>query len=208
VSFPGQLPGRVTRAHLGDRAAALVDGELDPAGRDQALAHLAGCEVCRLEVEGQRRLKAALRSLPPVPAPDGLNARLLALATDPPPAPHLSGLAARPVRRRRGPRPGRFGIRRPGTRGPDRVGTVRVSGRRTRRVRWALAGSTSLLVAVLGTAFAVGGSAGAPSSPVVSPAGNGFVAEHAAVAGELPFSDPAMGAAMYVSISPGGAGSR
>jgi anti-sigma factor RsiW len=67
-------------SHLGDRLAALVDGELDHESRDRALAHIATCDSCRAEVDAERRLKARIRSLSqPELAPD-LNLRLLSLA--------------------------------------------------------------------------------------------------------------------------------
>ena len=45
--------------HLGERVAALADGELAHPARERALAHLAPCDACRAEVDGQRRLKAS-----------------------------------------------------------------------------------------------------------------------------------------------------
>jgi hypothetical protein len=44
--------------HLGDAAAALVDGELERDAGDRARAHVACCASCRADVEAQRRLKA------------------------------------------------------------------------------------------------------------------------------------------------------
>ena len=49
---------------LGERAAALADGELGADARDAALAHLVNCDTCRDDVAGQRRLKARLGELP------------------------------------------------------------------------------------------------------------------------------------------------
>lgn len=68
--------------HLGDLAAALVDGELGHDARDRALAHLAGCDECRAEVAGQRRLKARIARLAEIGAalPVSLGSRLDALA--------------------------------------------------------------------------------------------------------------------------------
>ncbi|MCW2665169.1 MAG: hypothetical protein JWN57_131, partial [Frankiales bacterium] len=71
--------------HLGDRVAALVDGQLDHPSRERLLAHLAHCAPCRTQVEAQRRLKASLRELgarPMLPS-DELTARLLALPSQP-----------------------------------------------------------------------------------------------------------------------------
>ncbi|GAA2722686.1 zf-HC2 domain-containing protein [Actinocorallia aurantiaca] len=71
---------------LGDRLTALVDGELDHAGRDRALSHLAGCDGCRAEAEALRRLKRRLNSLKDHSAGDGLLGRLYGMG-DTPPAP-------------------------------------------------------------------------------------------------------------------------
>lgn len=64
-------------AHLGLALTAFVDGELDHAGREQVLVHLAHCGDCRAEVDVLRGLKGALRRSDPG-APDHLTARLLA----------------------------------------------------------------------------------------------------------------------------------
>jgi anti-sigma factor RsiW len=64
------------RRHLGRRAAALVDGELEHDARDRALAHLANCDRCRSEVAEQRRLKARLRGLGDVTPQPALLAAL------------------------------------------------------------------------------------------------------------------------------------
>jgi anti-sigma factor RsiW len=50
-------------SHLGDRISALVDGELSPAERDRAHAHLAGCAACRAEANQLRALKKRMRGL-------------------------------------------------------------------------------------------------------------------------------------------------
>ncbi|MGH8894941.1 MAG: zf-HC2 domain-containing protein, partial [Actinomycetes bacterium] len=46
--------------HLGDRIAALVDGELDHRARDRALAHVAHCADCRAALDDQRTVKDLL----------------------------------------------------------------------------------------------------------------------------------------------------
>ena len=66
-------------SHLGARAAAVVDGELGHAARDRALAHIAQCDQCRLEVEAQRRLKSRLANLGPSLPPPDLTGRLLSM---------------------------------------------------------------------------------------------------------------------------------
>ncbi len=65
--------------HLGDLGAALVDDQLSPETRDEALAHLASCPDCRRDVEQQRRLKARLRCLEEPLLPMTLAMRLNAL---------------------------------------------------------------------------------------------------------------------------------
>jgi hypothetical protein len=65
--------------HLGVYAAALVDGALDHDTRDRALAHLVECEICRCEVETQRRVKHRLAELSGPPCPKALEVRLITL---------------------------------------------------------------------------------------------------------------------------------
>ncbi|MCE4942882.1 anti-sigma factor family protein [Streptomyces sp. VTCC 41912] len=62
--------------HLGDRLAALVDGELGHDARERVLAHLATCGRCKAEADAQRRLKNVFaQALSPGPS-EGLLARL------------------------------------------------------------------------------------------------------------------------------------
>jgi hypothetical protein len=63
--------------HLGELAAALVDGALDHNGRDRALAHVMRCDGCRAEVDAQRRLKSQLAQLASPPVSGDLVGRLL-----------------------------------------------------------------------------------------------------------------------------------
>jgi anti-sigma factor RsiW len=166
----------VTAHCLGDTLSALVDGELDHAGRERALAHLAGCADCRAEVEAQRGLKARLSAADAdlAPPPD-LTGRLLALAVPgvaPPPAPGR----ARPV-------PLGPPVRR------DRVGP---SGRRRTRGRVRRRQATGALVVVgLGAALALGGPGGGRSSTPLDPGADVFVVEHVSTTGRLPLREPA-----------------
>lgn len=65
--------------HLGDRLAALVDGELKHDARERVLAHLATCARCKAEADAQRRLKSAFAaSADPSPS-EGFLARLQGL---------------------------------------------------------------------------------------------------------------------------------
>lgn len=83
--------------HLGDLVAGLVDGHLDHAAREHALAHLAHCDDCRAEVGALRALRRRLLTMAdPCAPPPGLADRLLA-AGPPQRAPC-------PERTRRGPR--------------------------------------------------------------------------------------------------------
>ncbi|MEE1756402.1 anti-sigma factor family protein [Streptomyces sp. SP18CS02] len=65
--------------HLGDRLAALVDGELGHDSRERVLAHLATCAKCKAEADAQRRLKSVFAQAAPPPPSEGLLARLQGL---------------------------------------------------------------------------------------------------------------------------------
>ncbi|MFF8956699.1 anti-sigma factor family protein [Streptomyces sp. NPDC014894] len=69
--------------HLGDRLAALVDGELKHDARDRVLAHLATCPKCKAEADAQRRLKDVFAQAAPPPPSEGLLARLQGLPAGP-----------------------------------------------------------------------------------------------------------------------------
>ncbi|MEU1279897.1 zf-HC2 domain-containing protein [Streptomyces sp. NPDC005805] len=69
--------------HLGDRLAALVDGELKHDARDRVLAHLATCPRCKAEADAQRRLKNVFAQSAPPPLSEGLLARLQGLPAGP-----------------------------------------------------------------------------------------------------------------------------
>ncbi|MGX1976966.1 zf-HC2 domain-containing protein [Streptomyces kronopolitis] len=62
--------------HLGDRLAALVDGELKHDARERVLAHLATCGKCKAEADAQRRLKSVFAQTAPPGPSEGLLARL------------------------------------------------------------------------------------------------------------------------------------
>ncbi len=66
-------------SHLGRRLTALVDGELSPADRDRAHAHLARCAACRAEANELRELKRRMRGLADLAAADELTQRLIAI---------------------------------------------------------------------------------------------------------------------------------
>lgn len=117
--FPRAADNAPTSAeqHLGDRLAALVDGELGHDSRERVLAHLATCRSCKVEADAQRRLKSVFADAAPPPPSDGLLARLQGLPAadgeglNPPGSPGGDGpgggvlrdlLAARGAPRRRG----------------------------------------------------------------------------------------------------------
>ena len=151
--------------HLGEVAAALVDGELDHSARERAYRHLADCADCRAEVEAQRRTKAALSGLAPAPAPDALSARLLALQV--PGTDRIAGAPA-PVR--------------PATVRPASGPANRRPARRGLRRRTAVGSA----VAVLGVvALALGAPQSAATTPV-DPATDSFVVEHVDTTSEVP----------------------
>ncbi len=155
--------------HLGDRVGALVDGELDPGARDDALAHVAGCSRCGEEVQQHRRLKAQLSGLPAPQPPESLLRRLEAVPASDLPVRYASW---------------------------GDIGTVPEPRRRPRhRARSLLLGGGGLAVVTVTTAFAVGGPQPAPapavsSTPVVAPRVDTFVVEHAATTGGMPVRGP------------------
>ncbi|TRV73536.1 zf-HC2 domain containing protein [Streptomyces sp. 130] len=65
--------------HLGDRLAALVDGELKHDARDRVLAHLATCAKCAAEAAAQRRLKSVFAQAAQPSPSEGFLARLQGL---------------------------------------------------------------------------------------------------------------------------------
>jgi len=162
-------------SHLDDWAAALVDAELAPAERDRALAHLAGCERCRADVDVQRRVKARLAPTAAPPASPDLTARLLAI----PAGAGVTGRSEDVVRRTaaassrpRGARPW-----------PSRVGRP-VSARRRSPGRVA-ARSLGAVVAAMAVAVLAGGEAGGQVRPPVGT----YVVEHTATTTQLPLND-------------------
>ena len=72
--------------HLGDRASALLDGQLGAEETERAWAHVHGCHACRDQVEREGWLKRRLAGLTYDPtaaaAPDGLKGTLLGAPGD------------------------------------------------------------------------------------------------------------------------------
>ncbi|ALM38777.1 MULTISPECIES: zf-HC2 domain-containing protein [Streptomyces] len=77
--------------HLGDRLAALVDGELGHEARERVLSHLATCCKCKAEADAQRRLKSVFATAAPPPPSESFLARLQGLPAAGPEGPTGSG---------------------------------------------------------------------------------------------------------------------
>ncbi|MEF2527051.1 MULTISPECIES: anti-sigma factor family protein [Streptomyces] len=125
--------------HLGDRLAALVDGELSHDVRERVLAHLATCPKCKAEADAQRRLKAMFVESAPPPLSAGLLARLQGLpgeGPDGPPGPPGGDLFGYRV-----PEPPQDGFR------------IAEVGRPRRRLAFVAAGAVSLAAIALGGTF-------------------------------------------------------
>ncbi|MFJ7325254.1 anti-sigma factor family protein [Streptomyces cyaneofuscatus] len=83
MSGTGPTGPTPAEAHLGDRLAALVDGELNHDARERVLAHLATCSRCKVEADAQRRLKSTF-AMSAAPSPsEGFLARLQGLPGGP-----------------------------------------------------------------------------------------------------------------------------
>ncbi|MZD08111.1 zf-HC2 domain-containing protein, partial [Streptomyces sp. SID5785] len=76
---PAERRGTAADEHLGDRLAALVDGELGHDARERVLAHLATCPKCKTEADAQRRLKSVFAQTAPPPPSESFLARLQGL---------------------------------------------------------------------------------------------------------------------------------
>ena len=176
--------------HLGPRLSALVDGELDHESRDRALAHIAHCKECRGQLDAERSVKDLLAAAADPTPPDRVLAALHGLARPggplPPRARTMPQGPVVPVL----PPPGRLRRTAGAANGPATYGLPR---RRSRRVRFAAAGTLSLASLLLVTAFAAGGQ-GQPSAPVVPPSAELSV-EHTATTVGITVGDPGFGAA-------------
>jgi len=183
------------RAHLGETAAALVDGELGHPAREAALAHLAHCQGCRAEVDEQRRTKVLVSGTISPPASAELTARLCAIGSTAAGSTGSTGSAGG----RSGP-PVHIGRRPPSVRGARRPGGRRPWVRSRRSRSWAAAtGVAATLVLGLGTAFVAGGTPG--DGPAISPAVDRYAVEHAATTGGVTFPGSAVGAAVSASFA-------
>ncbi|MEU6081551.1 zf-HC2 domain-containing protein [Streptomyces sp. NPDC047108] len=148
--------------HLGDRLAALVDGELEHDARERVLAHLATCAKCKAEADAQRRLKSVFAETAPPPPSEGLLARLQGLpgaGDDGPGTPGGPGMeGAFGSGGVLGVRGGGFAYVPAGDHGRSRASAFRIhdverSASRGRRFAFAAAGAVSLAALALGGAL-------------------------------------------------------
>ncbi|WP_079143777.1 anti-sigma factor family protein [Streptomyces luteocolor] len=113
-SNPADRPLADAEQHLGDRLAALVDGELGHDARERVLAHLATCPMCKTEADAQRRLKNVFAQAAPPPPTESFLARLQGLpagGAEPPVGPGDGGGFATGDTDAAGlPRTGLFGV--------------------------------------------------------------------------------------------------
>ena len=176
--------------HLGDLAAALVDGQLAPGVRERALRHVAQCTRCRDEVAEQERLKVQLSHLFAPPPPSDLASRLMQLPT----SPVLGGgsMLGGGDGRSQGPFAAPF---RPAGRA-DRITRPGNHPAQVRRVRRVVFASASVLVLGAGGAFAAGGTA-ASGGPQVTPPTTAYLTQHVSTTNVTPFSDPALTAVSF-----------
>jgi anti-sigma factor RsiW len=153
--------------HLGDDVAAFVDGELDYARRERALAHLSLCARCRAAVDAERAVKTRVQTLP------GAE-----------PSAHLIRSLTR-VPAHGAPDPVSPPVHLPGPHLPVPAG-------RAGRGGLLLAGVGSLAAGVIGVAYVVG-AAGAVEPGSVTPPVARFSAEFAGSSEQsVPLPDPAM----------------
>ncbi|WP_328927494.1 zf-HC2 domain-containing protein [Streptomyces sp. NBC_00190] len=153
--------------HLGDRLAALVDGELTHDVRERVLAHLATCAKCKAEADAQRRLKTMFVESAPPPLSAGLLARLQGLpggGLDGPSG--LSGPSGSADPHGSSGLPGRsgndplasFAYALPTAAGPRQDGfRIHEVGRPRRRFAFVAAGAVSLAAIALGGAMPLEG---------------------------------------------------
>lgn len=144
--------------HLGESLAGLVDGHLDHASRERALAHLTHCCACRAEADALRRLRSFLLEVGARPAAvsHGLAARLLAIEE---PGPAAVSVRPLPPLWISGP----VGAVRPAGRPSGRLRPAHAPGLLRRpRVPRAAAASAALVLG-LGGVLALGSPSGRPT---------------------------------------------
>ena len=176
-------------SHLGDRVAALVDGELDHAARERALAHVAHCADCRREVEAQRAVKERLSAAATPEPPPATLAMLRSLGAPGGPVPPRARTMPRGPLVPTLPPPGRPAATWSG-RTRRSPASRRPGGRPlARSTRLATAGALGAAGLVLGAALAAGGSS---PGTVVPPAAELSV-EHSRTSTAVTVGDPGIG---------------
>jgi anti-sigma factor RsiW len=63
----------ISSHHLGETVSAYLDGELTAEERRAAVAHVAGCEECRQELDDMMSVRAQLRAMPMLELPAELG---------------------------------------------------------------------------------------------------------------------------------------
>ncbi|MEV6110601.1 anti-sigma factor [Streptomyces sp. NPDC051940] len=149
--------------HLGDRLAALVDGELSHDNRDRVLAHLATCPRCKVEADALRQLKSALAVVAPPPPSDGLLARLQGL-----PGMDDDALDRNPFRPGGGGGGG-FAMAEAGSSGGFRIHEIARSGSVARGRRLAFVAAGGMAFAAFALGGAVSGVQGTPGGAAPGP---------------------------------------
>jgi anti-sigma factor RsiW len=178
-------------SHLGDLLSAHVDGELDGAEQDKVSVHLARCQQCRAEAVELRTLKRQIGELAiEVPAEADLAQRVLEIARLAEAAGPTGPVKAKrraPSRDLGGPARGTSG----NTRGNSGPGGPRTSRRPrlTRRRRYLMLGTVSIVMGLGTAAFSIGGGDAAPG-PRIIPQVELYSEEHAITTGGVPFDGP------------------
>jgi len=193
----------MTLQHPMDKLSAVVDGELDHDSRDKVLSHLVGCDTCRAEVDGQRRLKARMAALEPTEPSTDLMQRLMGVSSfSPEPREEVRPVLTPAITlfpQRSAFPAGRSGGTRPGaprtTRSRRRIGVL------------GAAGSAAAVASLLGTAFVVGDPSRSEQPPALQPPVASFSSDHASTTGGAPFADPvallnSYNGAGYAGLSP------
>jgi anti-sigma factor RsiW len=174
-------------SHLGDLLSAHVDGELDGGEQDKVSVHLARCQQCRAEAIELRTLKRQLGELAiEVPAEADLAQRVLEIAR----LAEAAGPTGPVKAKRRAP------SRRPSTNSRGTSGNSAPVGpltsrrpRLTRRRRYLMLGTVSIVMGLGTAAFTIGGSDAAPG-PRIVPQVELYSEEHAITTGGVPFDGP------------------
>ena len=188
-------------SHLGDLLSAHVDGELDGTEQDKVSVHLARCQQCRAEAVELRTLKRQLGELAiEVPAEADLALRVLEIAR----LAEAAGPTGPVKAKRRAPSrgPGSPARGSSGNSGPGGPRTSR-RPRLTRRRRYLMLGTVSIVMGLGTAAFTIGGGDAAPG-PRIIPQVELYSEEHAITTGGVPFDGPGpeMGPMTAASVAP------